>query len=196
MKKLSTCLFLLLFSLQTSSLADDISDFQIEGMSVGDSLLDYFSEEEIKDNIQSTSFKDKKYSKFEIFEHYSLKTYNSVQIFFKPNDKRYTIYFVSGALFDENIEIKNCKKKNEIAEEISKSFKDVKINDRGIYSHPIDKKSKVNSIYFFFKSGGYVKVACVDYSKEIEDKWGWGDNVRVDISTEEFGDWLNNASHE
>ena len=28
--------------------ADDIKDFQIEGMSIGDSLLDYFSEEEIK----------------------------------------------------------------------------------------------------------------------------------------------------
>ena len=32
-------LFVLLFS--TSVLADDISDFQIEGMSVGDSLLDF-----------------------------------------------------------------------------------------------------------------------------------------------------------
>jgi len=47
MKKLSTYLFLLLFSFQTSSWSDDIRDFQIEGMSIGDSLLDYFSEEEI-----------------------------------------------------------------------------------------------------------------------------------------------------
>ena len=30
------------------SLADDIRDFQIEGISVGDSLLDYFSERKIK----------------------------------------------------------------------------------------------------------------------------------------------------
>ena len=47
MKKLSTYLFLVFFSFQISSWADDIRDFQIEGMSVGDSLLDYFSEEEI-----------------------------------------------------------------------------------------------------------------------------------------------------
>ena len=51
MKRLYTFLFLIFFSFQTSSLADDIRDFQIEGMSVGDSLLDYMSEEEIKDNI-------------------------------------------------------------------------------------------------------------------------------------------------
>ena len=30
--------------------ADDISDFQIEGISVGDSLLDYFSKKEIEKN--------------------------------------------------------------------------------------------------------------------------------------------------
>ena len=47
MKNLSAYLFLLLFSHQTPSEADDIRDFQIEGISVGDSLLDYFSEEKI-----------------------------------------------------------------------------------------------------------------------------------------------------
>jgi len=38
----------LIFSLQSWTKADDIRDFQIEGISIGDSLLDYFSEEEIK----------------------------------------------------------------------------------------------------------------------------------------------------
>jgi len=35
MKRLSLYLFLILFTLQTPSWADDIGDFQIEGMSVG-----------------------------------------------------------------------------------------------------------------------------------------------------------------
>ena len=39
-------IFILLSS--SSVLAEDISDFQIEGMSIGDSLLNYFSETEIK----------------------------------------------------------------------------------------------------------------------------------------------------
>ena len=47
MKKLLGILVLILFTLQTPSQADDIRDFQIEGMSIGDSALDYFSEEEI-----------------------------------------------------------------------------------------------------------------------------------------------------
>jgi len=191
MKRLLTIL-ILIFTLQTPSQADDIRDFQIEGMSIGDSLLDYFSEKEIEDNIQRTSFKNKKYTKFEMYMHDSFKTYETVQVFFKKNDEKYKIYFVSGALFDENINIKNCKKKDEIAEEISKSIKDVKINDEGIYNHPTDKsgKSKVNASIFEFLSGGYIKVTCVDYSKKIEEEWGWNDNVRVDIGTEEFGNFL------
>ena len=46
MKKLLAIIILSLCFI-TPSQADDIRDFQIEGMSVGDSLLDYFSEKEI-----------------------------------------------------------------------------------------------------------------------------------------------------
>ena len=63
MKKLSTYLFLILFSFQASSWADDISDFEIEGMSIGDSLLDYFSEEEIKKG-KKNYYKDLKESRY------------------------------------------------------------------------------------------------------------------------------------
>ena len=40
-------LLVLIFSFQSFVKADDISEFEIEGMSIGDSLLDYFSEEDI-----------------------------------------------------------------------------------------------------------------------------------------------------
>ena len=43
--KILLTLFVLLFS--SSVVAEDISDFEIEGMSIGDSLLDYFSEKKI-----------------------------------------------------------------------------------------------------------------------------------------------------
>ena len=45
MKKLSTYLFLILFSFSAPSFADDIRDLEIEGMSVGDSLLDFFDKD-------------------------------------------------------------------------------------------------------------------------------------------------------
>ena len=42
---------ILIFSLQSWTKADDIRDFQIEGISVGDSLLDHLSEDEIDSGI-------------------------------------------------------------------------------------------------------------------------------------------------
>ena len=47
MKKLLAIIVLSLCFI-TSSQADDIRDFQIEGMSIGDSALDFFSKERIK----------------------------------------------------------------------------------------------------------------------------------------------------
>ena len=45
--RLFLSLLILIFSLQSLTKADDISEFEIEGMSIGDSLLDYFSEDQL-----------------------------------------------------------------------------------------------------------------------------------------------------
>ena len=55
MKKFLAIL-ILIFTLQTPSQADDIRDFQIEGVSLKDSLLDYFSEEEIQKYTNNYKF--------------------------------------------------------------------------------------------------------------------------------------------
>ena len=47
MKVFITVLFLI-FNLQSWTKAADIRDFQIEGISVGDSLLDYYNKKEIE----------------------------------------------------------------------------------------------------------------------------------------------------
>ena len=90
MKTLLT-LFVLLFS--SLIFAEDISDFQIEGMSVGDSLLNYFSEEKIINSKQNdivgkfyyTELRDKK-----------IKIYDLVQVYLKSNDDNYKIYGING----------------------------------------------------------------------------------------------------
>ena len=46
MKKLLSIL-IIIFSSQTLTYAEDFTDLQIEGMSVGDSLLDHFSKKKL-----------------------------------------------------------------------------------------------------------------------------------------------------
>ena len=64
MKVFLTILFLI-FSIHLCAKADDIRDFEIEGISIGKSALDFFSEDEIKNNLVDW-YKDNKFSSFQI----------------------------------------------------------------------------------------------------------------------------------
>ena len=123
MKK-TLIIFVLLFS--SAVFADDISDFQIEGISIGDSLLDYFSEEEIQNEIKVNKKRYNNNTSFgEVFISKEFLTYESVNIFVKPNDSNYIIYSISGAKEYKTIDL--CiKEQNEIATKFSNLFTDVK----------------------------------------------------------------------
>ena len=62
MKKLLVLLFSIFLLSSPSVFADDISDFEIEGIGIGDSLLDYMTEDEILAEIKiSISANDNHY---------------------------------------------------------------------------------------------------------------------------------------
>ena len=110
MKKLSTYLFLFLFSFSAPSFAGDISDFQIEGISIGDSLLNHFSKEQIEN---ATNYDDLPSDmKFRIIEitSSSFDLYKAVQFYYKPNDKNFIIFGIGG-MIDYSQNINECYKK-------------------------------------------------------------------------------------
>ena len=191
MKKLLGILVLCLF-LIIPSLADDISDFQIEGMSVGDSLLDYFSEDEIKNNIKKHYYNyksDKKFIAVEFNEFPFFKTYENIQVHIKSDDKKYKIYQIGGFdFYDENID--DCYKKlNEIDRELSDVFKKAKRVYKSKAKHPADEsgKSTVTYITYWLKSEDHVSIDCTDWSSKMKPRV---DNLMVTLSTKEFNDWL------
>ena len=115
MKKIFAYLFLLLFTLQTLSQADvagdDIRDFQIEGMTVGDSLLDYFSEEEIKIEKKYLYKYPNSNKFFQLsFESEKFDTFDFVQVHLKNNDNKYEIFSIAGVVVFHN-DIQACLKK-------------------------------------------------------------------------------------
>ena len=192
MKKLSIYLFLIFFGFQTSSLGDDIRDFEIEGMSIGDSLLDYFFEDEIKDGIVENYYQYKSNKKFiavEFYEFPFFETYENIAVHVKSDDKKYKIYEIGGFdFYDENID--DCyKKQNKIDKELSKVFKDAKRKFKSKAKHPADEsgKSNVTYIMYWFKSGDFVSIDCTDWSSNMKPRT---DNLNVSLVTKEFNDWL------
>ena len=191
MKKLSTYLFLILFSFSAPSFADDIRDFQIEGMSIGDSALNYFSKKEIKDNANINYYTNNKYTPVEFFQLSSFKTYDSVGLRYKTDDKKYIIVGISGTLFcEKNIEKCN-KKQKEIDLEISNMFENAQ-KDVHKNKHTADKsgKSTTSQINYWFKSKEVVSIELIDWSEKITNEKGWTDNVSVLFYTSDFAQWI------
>ena len=177
-------IIILILSFQSFSKADDIRDIQIEGISIGDSLLDFYSKREINnfsnyDDLPSDM-------KFRIADYEKkIGSYDGLQFFYKPKDQKFKIYSVAGHVYC------NSKNKcNKIFEQIKsdmekslggKNFK------KDTYKHFDDKSGKsVATVYYLNVDGGHIKVEYMDWSKKMK----WSDNVNVTINTIEVIDWL------
>ena len=95
MKRLSLYLFLIFLTLQTPSWTDDIRDFLIEGISIGDSALVFFNENEIKKNSKNF-FKKKDYTLVQNDKYSFFETYDAIDFIYKTNDNDYYLCLVSG----------------------------------------------------------------------------------------------------
>ena len=191
MKKLSTYLFLILFSFQTSSWADDIRDFQIEGISIGDSALNYFSEEVIEKNKRNY-YKNKKFTPVEIEYLKRYEVYDVVNFDYKTDDKNFKIYSLGGAIDYPN-NISDCHKKiDEIVVELSGVLKKLSKSKKTSKLFTVAKlnDTKKTSVYFDdVLNGDYIEVACYDYTKES----GFMDHLAVAIIPKVIGDFLKIA---
>ena len=176
---------ILIFSFQSWGKADDIRDFQIEGMSIGDSLLDYMSEEEIKEIQKKPANKKIKY--WRINYKKNLKTYDAVQIWWDGKDKNYEIASLGGVIKFDN-DMNNCKKKqNEIMINIQNSIKNLRLNKQTGQLDQ-DKDGKIHQSALVFENGNLINIQCYEFSKSYKNKNNYVDNLKVMIVPKKFDD--------
>jgi hypothetical protein len=188
-------ILILTFSFQTFAKADDIKDFEIEGMSIGDSALDFFSEEEIKKN------KYYAYSSKEYYQTYfmlpSSNIYTSIQVSIKEGDSDYIMTSIEGGIHPINFA--KCKhKKIKIENELKLVFSDLQIDyddEAPMKSDPTGETIGISTDILFgqtFLDGPAIRIMCVDQSKYNEDEKGWVDNLRVVINSKKFNNFIQN----
>ena len=191
--KILTIVFLI-FSFHNIVKADDIRDFQIEGVSIGDSLLNYLSKELIENEKNSdTAYKDNEYSRIWYDGKGKFKTYDYLQIHLKTNDAKYIIQSLEGKIIYKD-NIKDCyNQKNIIYNELKELFPTAKVkNIKKKHTADTSGKSLTDSTYLILPNNkGNFGVACYDYSKEF----GKTDNLKVFIDTAEFLKWLNTKAY-
>ncbi len=173
----------LIFSFQSWTKADDIRDFEIDGLSIGLSLLDLFSKEQIESE-KATYYKNNEFSTVS-FGALDPK-YDEIQASWRTSNKKYIIESLAAGINQDNIE--ECYKKMEkVSEELGSFFK----------IKPDKKNSNPNPWGLFtyitipFQSGDEVTVSCYDY----EDKFDYIDIFRINIDTKDFRYWIDNKAY-
>ena len=190
--KIFLSILILIFCFQSWSKANDIKDFEIEGISIGDSALNFFSENQIKNNSMDF-FKSKRFTPVQNDQLSFFKTYDAVDFVYKTSDKEYIIQELSGVLIYEN-NVQDCYNKlSEIESEMDNIFPFTKKYPKRTFKHRNDptQKSLVTDIEYVFKNGDSVQLACYDYSEE----YGSQDHLAVSLATKEIYDFYVNEAY-
>lgn len=178
---------ILIFNLKTWTKAGDIGDFEIEGMSVGSSLLEYASINKINSGKRDY-YNNKEFSVVELYpDDFKEKkeTYDLIQFHFKTNDKNKIIQSISGIVSYKN-NMKNCyiDLENNYNDVVS-IFDNWKNLGKETYDHN-NGEGKITDYVLENDSRDEIQIACYDYFNDDEDE----DHFRISLRTFEYRVWL------
>jgi hypothetical protein len=173
-------------------MADDISDFEIEGMSVGDSLLDHYNKN-VLDKIKRHYYPNSKkivglYS--QVFNN-NLKNYEAIQFSVTPDD--YQIEAIGGLTYEFENKKKECYLKMEkIFDEIQSLFPNSETIKEKERAHAADVSGKsVGKVYKINLNNGSIRVTCTDWTKEMN----YDDSLKISIHSTKHMNWINNEAY-
>ena len=190
----------------TSAYSDNIKNFKIENISIGDSALDYFAEAKIENSeLDWHNFSYKEYSTSLLP---GKGIYDWFKISYKSDDDNFLIEGLVGIVEKKNYEDVKCNEELDAeALNISKLFKNTKqrkkklykviYNPRKVFQEKSQSgKSTLTSISFDFKDGGKIILSCYDMDKAtnqidspIKDINQF-DSFRIDIRSNVFKNYL------
>ena len=194
------------FFLSTSAHTDDIKDFQIENISIGDSALDYFTESQLENGeLDWFNYSYKEYSTSLVS---GKGIYDWFKISYNSHDDDFIIEGLVGIVVKKKYDDNKCNKELDTAAlDISKLFKNTKqskkqlykvvYNPRKIFQEPNPSgKSTATSISFDFKDEGKIILSCYNMDKAtnqidspIKDINQF-DTFRIDIRSKILANYL------
>ena len=193
MKKLLGIIVLFLL-LSFNCFADDIKDFEIEGMSLGDSALNFFTKSEIDKSVEKMpQYPNDEYkiAFIQKSKKYNFKNYQGITFYFKKNDKSYTITGIVASNYYPN-DFQNClNDMKKMRKDIENSF-DVLPTYEGedILEFDTFGETIMHGVVYNLSDNGFSQVVCYDWSKEISKIQNRVDELTIGISTKEYGEWL------
>ena len=179
-----------IITLQSWTKADDISDFEIDGMSTGDSLLEYFSEEQITSASKLLYPGSDKFYGISFYANDS-NNYEAYTFSLKKDDTKYIIYDLGGTKSFPN-DLKNCKNlKSTIINSFEPSHKSFEYREYEYLYKTFGSGKSIAYISSYKSSSGSIRVYCTNWSELDEKEKNYIDELNVDLSTIEFLNFLD-----
>jgi len=194
MKKLLSYLIIIFFSSLTFSFSEDISDFQIEGVSVDDSVHDFFTIETLKKAIKKIKTRGKKFNgntddpqyeeamasgnlKEANISHSSFETYDNVKVVYFSDTT--IIKSVTGSEYfeEDNCNAKQKEAVNDLSNILEGNYEVDRFEKRGeIGVH-------LNQVSFELDSGGSIIIKCYDNVDKAKNNIEWVSALMVTINS-------------
>ena len=179
--------------------SDDVEDFVIEGMSLGDSALNFFTKSDIDKSVKEMpQYPNDEYkiAYIQKSEKYNFENYQGITFYFKKNDKSYTIAGIVASNYYPN-DFQNClndlkkmRKDIENAFDILPTYKGEELLEFDTFG-----QTTMHGAVYDLAKNGFSQVVCYDWSKEISKIQGRIDELTLSISNKEYGEWLNTNSN-
>mgnify|MGYP001176124648 FL=1 len=194
MKKLSLYIFLVLMWCNFG-VADDIKNFEIESMRVGESALNYFTKEEIENGKQPQQYPGSdRYIISNIFEHKNFEKFVQIQINYLKDDAEYRMGGILGSSpYDD---IKLCLKDKDVMENKMDKFFDVPAKQTATQDKHYDQtgNSKTHITQYSLKNG-LVLITCDDWSTKMTNEENLRDIISVNLIGEDFKNFLQTEAY-
>tara|TARA_E500000331_G_scaffold52307_1_gene45687 strand:- start:121 stop:777 length:657 start_codon:yes stop_codon:yes gene_type:complete len=195
---------ILILILQRPSLAGDIRDLKIEGMGIGDSALDYFSEDQLENNEQG--WHNYTYNEYSTSFMQGKGIYDWFLITYRNDDDNFTIEALIGGLEKIKYDNKECNNKlDSTALSMSELFKNTKQENKKTYKlladasqiYPFTGKSTVTSLSFIFFDESKIILSCYNMDKESDENTSFlsstfnpNDSFRINVISSVFVNYL------
>ena len=168
-----------------------IEDFKIEGVGLGDSLLDVMTNDEILEQISNPVVSYDNFTPpnlfYEIYTTNNLETYDTLSFFIYPDDENYQIYGIWGEL--ENSSLENCfTEQEQINQQFKEMFPQAEYFDAGTYEMIFHEGAFMTEEQFYMPDGETLMIQCVDVRN---DKWSGDNDLLISIQKPELEIWLS-----
>ena len=195
MKRLLLILILTL-SFQSLAKTDDIRDFEIEGISIGDSILKYYNREDLSKFYKISYPNSDKIIGYEIPNQLSkikFENYESITLHFKKNDTSMKVVAVSGIILYPNNLTKCLRDRDLRVNEIKKSLN--KYTEEKYETTFGEDKITKGYMHDLKIDEGSIRIWCTDWSEEVTKDKKWEDDLNISIDSKSFIFWVNNKAY-